>query len=61
MLHSSPSGSNEAMEDLKQTQCPAALYNMFFLKVQTAFNFSRGRIAVALLDVDDTVLFDSYS
>lgn len=34
---------------------------MFSAKVQTAFNFSSERIAVALLDVDDTVLLGSYS
>lgn len=32
----------------------------FPLKVQTAFNFSNRRIAVALLDVGDTVLLGSY-
>lgn len=32
----------------------------FSLKVQTAFNFSNRRIAVALLDVGDTVLLGSY-
>lgn len=34
---------------------------MFSAKVQTAFNFSSERLAVALLDVDDTVLLGSYS
>lgn len=33
-----------------QNKHSAALYNIVFLKAQTAFNFSRGRIAVVLLD-----------
>lgn len=44
-----------------QNKHSAALYNILFLKVQTAFSFSRGRIAVVLLDMDGTVLFGSSS
>lgn len=36
----------------QQTQSPAALHSGAFLKVQTTFSCSRGKTAVALLDVE---------